>query len=114
MAQLINNTQDTEVSSQYAGIRLVELIYQDWNRNKSAKLAMHEGIHLTDQNWKAYNQSPEAVAFFEFTRAMLSYNSIIAKNTTLVFSTDNDLFKFLKGMSPNGKAISVQRSGDIR
>jgi membrane protease subunit HflC len=49
----------------------------------------------------AYNQSPEAVAFYEFTRTMQSYKSIIAKNTTLVLSTDSDLFKFLKGMDPD-------------
>ena len=47
----------------------------------------------------AYNQSPEAVAFYEFTRTMQSYKSIIAENTTLVLSTGSDLFKFLKGMS---------------
>jgi modulator of FtsH protease HflC len=49
----------------------------------------------------AYNQSPEAVAFYEFTRTMQSYKSIIAENTTLVLSTDSDLFKFLKGMDPD-------------
>ena len=48
----------------------------------------------------AYNKSPEAVTFYEFTRTMQSYKSIIADNTTLVLSTDSDLFKFLKGMSP--------------
>jgi len=48
----------------------------------------------------AYNQSPEAVSFYEFMRTMQSYQSIIATNTTLVLSTDSDLFKFLKGMSP--------------
>ncbi|HEY5962094.1 MAG TPA: protease modulator HflC [Polyangiaceae bacterium] len=48
----------------------------------------------------AYNQSREAVAFYEFTRMMQSYRSTIAKNTTLVLSTDSDLFKYLKGMSP--------------
>jgi len=48
----------------------------------------------------AYNQSPESVAFYEFTRTMESYKSIIADNTTLVLSTDSDLFKFLKGMEP--------------
>jgi membrane protease subunit HflC len=32
---------------------------------------------------------------------MQSYKSIIADNTTLVLSTDSDLFKFLKGMSPD-------------
>lgn len=47
----------------------------------------------------AYNQSPKAVTFYEFTRTMQAYKSIIAQNTTLVLSTDSDLFKFLKGMS---------------
>ncbi len=52
----------------------------------------------------AYNQSPESVAFYEFTRTMQSYRHIIAGNTTLVLSTDSDLFKFLKGMDPTGDA----------
>lgn len=51
----------------------------------------------------AYNQSREAVEFYEFTRTMQSYKSLISENTTLVLSTDSDLFKFLKGMSPDGK-----------
>jgi membrane protease subunit HflC len=51
---------------------------------------------------KAYNQNPEAVSFYEFTRTMQSYKSIISENTTLVLSTDSDLFKFLKGISPDG------------
>lgn len=51
---------------------------------------------------RAYNQSPEAVEFYEFTRTMQSYKSIIAQDTTLVLTTDSDLFKFLKGMSPAG------------
>ena len=49
----------------------------------------------------AYNQSPEAVAFYEFTRTMQSYKSLIGENTTLVLSTDSDLFKFLKGIVPD-------------
>jgi modulator of FtsH protease HflC len=53
---------------------------------------------------KAYNQSPETVAFYEFTRTMQSYKSIIAENTTLVISTGSDLFKFLKGVTPEGNA----------
>ena len=59
---------------------------------------------------KAYNQSPEAVAFYEFTRTMQAYNSIIADNTTLVLSTDSDLFKFLKGMNPDGNGVPARRS----
>lgn len=57
---------------------------------------------------EAYNQSAEAVAFYEFTRTMQAYKTIIAENTTLVLSTDSDLFKFLKGMAPAGKGISNQ------
>ena len=63
---------------------------------------------------RAYNQSPEAVAFYEFTRTMQSYKSIIAENTTLVLSTNSDLFKFLKGMVPDGDSIPAPRSGDNR
>ncbi|WP_461516786.1 protease modulator HflC [Porticoccus sp.] len=48
---------------------------------------------------QAYNQSPQAVEFYEFTRTMASYPSIIGDSTTIVLSTDSDLFKFLKGMS---------------
>jgi membrane protease subunit HflC len=46
---------------------------------------------------RAYNQSPEAVAFYEFTRTMQSYKSIIAENTTL-----------LKGMSPDSDSPSAR------
>ena len=50
---------------------------------------------------EAYNKNAEAVAFYEFTRTMESYKFIIAENTTLVLSTDSELFKFLKGMNPD-------------
>lgn len=63
---------------------------------------------------KAYNQSPEAVTFYEFTRTMQSYKSIIADKTTLVLSTDSDLFKFLKGIAPKNNVAPDQNSGDSR
>jgi membrane protease subunit HflC len=64
---------------------------------------------------RAYNQSPEAVTFYEFTRTMQSYRSIIAENTTLVLSTDSDLFKFLKSMTPPGGNVEpVAASADRR
>jgi membrane protease subunit HflC len=45
---------------------------------------------------------------------MQSYQAIIAENTTLVLSTDSDLFKFLKGMSPDGARVSAQRTDEVR
>jgi membrane protease subunit HflC len=53
------------------------------------------------------------VAFYEFTRTMQAYKAIIAENTTLVLSTNSDLFKFLKGMNPDGdKAPPLPAGGD--
>lgn len=49
----------------------------------------------------AYNQSREAVEFYEFTRTMQAYKAMIDGQTTLVLSTESDLFKFLKGMGPD-------------
>jgi len=60
----------------------------------------------------AYNQSPEAVEFYEFTRTMQSYKAIIDENTTLILSTDSDLFKFLKGMSPGRNVARTLGAGN--
>ena len=43
----------------------------------------------------AYNKDPE---FYRFTRTMESFTKIMDDNTTLVMSTDGDLFKYLKGV----------------
>ena len=60
----------------------------------------------------AYNQSPESAAFYEFTRTMQSYKFIIGENTTLVLSTDSELFKFLKGMTSGTGIARTQSSGN--
>jgi len=53
----------------------------------------------TDIYADAYNQSKEAVSFYEFTRTMAAYKDIVDNNTTVILSTDSDLFKFIKGVS---------------
>lgn len=53
---------------------------------------------------QAYNQSPLAVNLYEFTRTMQAYPSIISENTTLLLSTDSDLFKFLQGIDSEGRS----------
>ena len=55
----------------------------------------------------AYNQSAESVEFYEFTRTMLAYKTMINENTTLVLSTGSDMFKFLKGMDPDGDVVPL-------
>jgi modulator of FtsH protease HflC len=63
---------------------------------------------------KAYNQSREAVAFYEFTRTIESYKSAIADNTTLVLSTDSEFLKFLNGMDPAGDIGRFKRAAPRR
>lgn len=52
---------------------------------------------------RAYNKSGAAREFYEFTKTMESYKSIIENDTTLILSTNSDLFKFLKGIDAEVK-----------
>lgn len=61
---------------------------------------------------QAYNKNVESVEFYEFTRTMQAYKAMIGSSTTLVLSTESDLFKFLKGMKQNGQSTSLSRSGE--
>ncbi|RME96553.1 MAG: protease modulator HflC [Verrucomicrobia bacterium] len=47
----------------------------------------------------AYNQSPEAAAFYEFLNTLESYRAVLTNDTTLVLTTDSEFFKFLKSYS---------------
>ncbi len=47
---------------------------------------------------RAYNISPEAAEFYGFTRTMQAYKDMISGGTTLVLTTDSDLFRYLRGM----------------
>jgi len=61
---------------------------------------------------QAYNQSPQAVSLYEFTRTMQAYRSIISNNTTLILSTDSELFKFLKGINAHKPATGKEAVSD--
>ena len=50
---------------------------------------------------QAYNKNQQSVELYEFTRTMQAYPLIISNNSTLVLSTDSDLFKFLNGIDEN-------------
>jgi membrane protease subunit HflC len=47
----------------------------------------------------AYSPTPEARSLYEFVKTMETYNKVIAKDDTLVFSTAGDLFRFLNNAS---------------
>jgi len=45
---------------------------------------------------KAYTTSPEASEFFTFLKSMETYRKVLARDTTLLLSTDSDIFRLLK------------------
>jgi membrane protease subunit HflC len=44
----------------------------------------------------AYNQSEESVAFYEFLKTMETYEEMLDRDSTMILTTDSDIFKFLK------------------
>jgi membrane protease subunit HflC len=48
---------------------------------------------------KAYDQTPASRELFEFVKTMETYKRVIGSDSTIVFSTGGDLFRFLNDMS---------------
>ena len=46
----------------------------------------------------AYNQSDEAIRFYEFIKTMETYQEMLGGDSTLVLTTDSDIFKYLKNI----------------
>lgn len=44
----------------------------------------------------AYNQSPEAIEFYEFIKSLEAYETVLQGDTTLIMTTESELFKYLK------------------
>jgi modulator of FtsH protease HflC len=54
----------------------------------------------TDIYARAYNQNPQAAEFYAFLKSMETYRRALAKDSTLILSTDSDLFNLLKRAAP--------------
>ena len=50
----------------------------------------------------AFNQSPESVSFYEFVKSMETYQEMLNQDTTLILSTDSEIFRFLKDIETPG------------
>jgi membrane protease subunit HflC len=57
---------------------------------------------------RAYTQNPQAAEFYGFLKTMETYRRVLPTNSTLVLSTDSDLFSLLKRASakPNPPAVA--------
>ena len=48
----------------------------------------------------SFNQSPESREFYEFLRALETYQGSFGKETTVILTTESPLLRFLKGANP--------------
>lgn len=56
------------------------------------------GIYAT-----AYSSSPSAADFYQFTKTLETYQKTLGKDTTLVLTSDSDLFRLLKSVEQGAK-----------
>jgi membrane protease subunit HflC len=49
---------------------------------------------------RAYTQNPQAAEFYGFLKSMETYRRALGKDSTIILSTDSDLFSLLKRASP--------------
>ncbi len=61
---------------------------------------------------KAYNQSQAAADFYAFTRTLEAYQAVMTADTSLILSTDSDIFHLLKGTSALPETYTAPPSGD--
>lgn len=53
---------------------------------------------------EAFNKSPQAVEFYGFVKTMETYRKILLGDTSIVLSTDSELFRLLKSARPPAAA----------
>ena len=52
---------------------------------------------------QAYNSSPSAADFYQFVKTLETYQKSLAKDTTLIFTSNSDLFRLFKHMGTPAK-----------
>ena len=58
---------------------------------------------------QAYTQHPQAAEFYNFLKSMETYRKVLTKDTTLVLSTDSDLFGLLKRANAKPQTLPPAR-----
>ena len=109
MTQYKINAQDSETSSQYAGIRQAELSDQNWNRERSANLATREGFELTDQHWQVISYLREQ--YLEHGLPRFARTTARALNKQYAAQGGN---KYLHNLFPGGPVTQGSRLANLR
>jgi membrane protease subunit HflC len=77
-------------------LRIESEAYKRVQEIRGAADAQATGIYAS-----AYNQSEESVAFYEFIKTMETYKEMLGQDSTLIMTTDSDIFQFLKRIDGN-------------
>jgi modulator of FtsH protease HflC len=56
---------------------------------------------------RAYTQNPQAAEFYAFLKTLETYHKMFTKDSTLVLSTDSDIFALLKRVATETKASPI-------
>jgi len=73
------------------------------------KIKGHADAQATEIYAKAYNQSPASAELYQFLRTMETYRKIATNDTTLILSTDSDVFRYFKTATPEHEPAPQQR-----
>lgn len=109
MTQYKINAQDSETSSQDAGIRQGELNDQSWNRARSANLATSEGFELTDQHWHVISYLREQ--YLEHGLPRFARTTARALNKQFAAQGGS---KYLHNLFPGGPVTQGSRIASLR
>jgi len=63
---------------------------------------------------RAYTQNPQAAEFYAFLKTMETYHKIFTKDSTMVLSTDSDLFNLLKHAAPKSKGPPIPMESAVK
>ena len=91
---------------------------RDLNRIQSEAYRQVEDIRgkgdaeATEIYAKAYNQNQAAADFYAFTRTLEAYQAVMTSDTSLILSTDSDIFRLLKGTSALPETYSAPQAGN--
>jgi modulator of FtsH protease HflC len=61
---------------------------------------------------RAYTQDPQAAEFYTFLKTLDTYRKIFTKDSTIVLSTDTELFQLLKRAAPKAMGSPVPTAAE--
>ena len=61
----------------------------------------------------AYNSSPSAADFYQFVKTLETYNKTLNKETTMIFTSDSDLFRLFKSVEARASSATPDEAAPV-